>query len=210
MEQAIFHAITLLPCSVDFPNESLGKNWQTGWNARPARLSPRETSVVNERALLKFHPQSSTCAGKDKREGKKKKMNNEEEIIKWTCGLPHIRKHVINIEMEFANFGPSRIVKLQRCGPPSQRHNFLRPMFSKKMSHFLFKFPLHVVSYAHHCTGCITSITIFSLCSYDFLKRNKTFEECYFGLVKLLSCPPNSLGVVVVVNSVRYTNRWIN
>lgn len=61
-------------------------------------------------------------------------MSNEEEIIKWTRAGYRIRKRVINIEMEFANFGPSRIVELQRRGPASQRDNFLRPMFSKECS----------------------------------------------------------------------------
>lgn len=58
-------------------------------------------------------------------------MSNEEEIIKWTRAGYRIRKRVINIEMEFANFGPSRIVELQRRGPASQRDNFLRPSSPK-------------------------------------------------------------------------------
>lgn len=81
-EQAIFHAIT--PTSVDFPNESLGKNWQTGWNAKPSPLPPpppppcglsvfREGDKCRARVytVLNFHPQSCACMeGKKEREGR--------------------------------------------------------------------------------------------------------------------------------------------
>lgn len=77
MEQAIFHAIT--PTSVDFPNESLGKNWQTGWNAKPSPppcgLSVfREGGQVSRASIhgVKFSsPNLLRTYGGEEREGKK-------------------------------------------------------------------------------------------------------------------------------------------
>lgn len=66
-----FFTPSRLPSSVDFPNESLGKNWQTGWNAKlPAAClsSTRGTSVAREYTVLNFHPQSSTMYGEERRE----------------------------------------------------------------------------------------------------------------------------------------------
>lgn len=70
-----FFTPSRLPSSVDFPNESLGKNWQTGWNAKPPAAclsSARGTSVVREYTVLNFHPQSSTMYYGG-RKGKKEK-----------------------------------------------------------------------------------------------------------------------------------------
>ena len=124
-----------------FPNESLGKFDKPDRTRRPnplrPLLHPRGTGVANEHATFKLsfpnlpRVQKRTDASKEekKKKRKKKRKRKEAEIITRMYGLYGVPtyKHVINIEMEFANFpGPrgshaglqraSEIIFLQLAG----------------------------------------------------------------------------------------------